>query len=154
MTVLHIVPIVCSTISIWFAFDQWFFLRIFLKKDIEPHAHHFLTSYWKSFVDSGVPIVLVGVAGTAASTAVVLSTDTDGVLRDKGSYHWYMASAIFAVGHLSFAAKILPVIRDLQNDGLTPALRRWLRVHNTRALTVDLACWVSCMVASAKTLSP
>lgn len=154
MTILHIAPIVCSTISIWFAFDQWFFLRIFLKKDIEPQTRHFLTSYWTTFADDGIPIVLLGVAGTAASTVAVLTTDSDNILREKGSYYWYMASAIFAVSHLTFAAKILPVIKDLKEGGLGPALRRWIRVHNTRALTVDLACWVTCMVASAKTLSP
>lgn len=153
MSILHLVPVVTSTVSLWFAFDQYFFLGIFLHKDVETGAKHVLTPYWNTMIGTGLGYVVAPLVSTIASTVAILSTTSAGLLRDKGSYSWYVASAFFAAGHFAFVSAILPKIRSQSNGGLTPALRQWMRVHITRAVTVDLLCWVACLVASAKTLS-
>ncbi|KAH8765043.1 hypothetical protein F5883DRAFT_421771, partial [Diaporthe sp. PMI_573] len=71
----------------------------------------------------------------------------------KGSYLRYISSIFLAAGHFIFIPTVLPKIRSLSDSGLTPALRQWMRVHITRAVTVDLFYWITCLVASAKTLS-
>lgn len=153
MSILHLIPVVTSTVSLWFAFDQYFFLGIFLHKDVEPGAKHVLTPYWNTMFRTGLRYVIAPLVGTIASTVAILSTTSTELLRDRGSYSWYIASALLAAGHFAFVPAVLPKIRSLSNGGLTPALRQWMRVHVTRSITVDLFCWVACLVASAKTLS-
>lgn len=153
MPVLHLLPVVTSTVSLWFAFDQYFFLGIFLHKDVEPGAKHVLTPYWNTMIGTGLGYVIAPLVGTIASTATILNTTSTELLQDKGSYSWYIASIVLALGHFTFVPAVLPKIKSLSNGGLTPALRQWMRVHVTRAVTVDLFCWVACLIASAKTLS-
>lgn len=153
MSILHLVPVVTSTISLWFAFDQYFFLSIFLHKDVEPGAKHVLTPYWNIMIGTGLGYVIAPLVGTMASVAWILNTTSTELLQAKGSYSWYIASAALAAGHFIFVPAILPKIRGLSNGGLTPILRQWMRMHVTRAVTVDLFCWVATLIASAKTFS-
>lgn len=153
MSILHLVPVVTSTVSLWFAFDQYFFLGIFLHKDVEPGAKHVLTPYWNAMISTSLSYVIAPLVGTLASTAAIFTTISTELLRDKGSYPWYIASLALAAGHFAFVPAVLPKIRSLSKGGLTPALRQWMRIHVTRSVTVDLFCWVACLVASAKTLS-
>lgn len=153
MSILHLIPVVTSTVSLWFAFDQYFFLGLFLHKGVEPGAKHVLTPYWNTMIDTGLGYVVAPLIGTIASTIAILSTTSAELLRAKGSYPWYIAGAVLAAGHFAFVPAVLPKIRSLSSGGLTPALRQWMRVHVTRSVTVDLFCWVACLVATAKTLS-
>lgn len=153
MSMLYLAPVVTSTVSLWFAFDQYFFLGIFLHKDVEPGAKHVLTPYWYIMISTGLGYVIAPLVGTMASIAWILNTTSTELLQAKGSSSWYVASAVLAAGHFAFVPAILPKIRGLSNGGLTPMLRQWMRVHVTRAVTVDLFCWVTAVVASAKTLS-
>jgi hypothetical protein len=153
MSLLYLVPVVTSTVSLWFAFDQYFFLGIFLHKDVEPGAKHVLTPYWNTMITTGLQYVIGPLLGTAGATAAILYTTPSEVLREKNCYSWYIASMAFAAGHFTFAPAILPKIRGLQEGGLTPTLRQWMRVHVARAITVDFLCWVTSLVACAKVLS-
>lgn len=153
MSILYLIPVVTSTVSLWFAFDQYFFLGIFLRKNVEPGAKHVLTPYWNTMFSTGLGYVIAPLVGTIASTVAILGTTSTELLLERGSYSWYIASALLAAGHFAFVPAVLPKIKSLSNGGLTPALRQWMRVHLTRAITVDLFCWVACLVASAKTLS-
>ncbi|KAG7406364.1 hypothetical protein LZL87_013643 [Fusarium oxysporum] len=153
MSILHLVPVVTSTVSLWFAFDQFFFLGLFLNKKVEPTAKDTLTPYWNTMINTGLPIVVAPLLGTIASTTAILATTREEYLRDKGSFSWYIASTALAASHFAFVPIILPKIKGLQNGGLTPILRQWMRIHITRSVTVDLFCWITCIVASAKTLS-
>ncbi|KAF5671216.1 integral membrane protein [Fusarium heterosporum] len=153
MSILHLVPVVTSTVSLWFAFDQFFFLGIFLNEKVESHAKETITPYWNTMINTGLPIVIAPLLGTIASTAAILGTTSEEYLRNKGSFSWYIASTALAASHFAFVPIILPKIKGLQTGGLTPTLRQWMRIHITRSVTVDLFCWITCIVASAKTLS-
>ncbi|KAL2756320.1 hypothetical protein ACRALDRAFT_1063703 [Sodiomyces alcalophilus JCM 7366] len=153
MSILHLVPVVTSTVSLWFAFDQFFFLGIFLNKKVEPNAKDVITPYWNTMINTGLPIVIAPLLGTIASTIAIVTTTSEEHLRQKGSFSWYIASIALAAAHFAFVPIILPKIKGLQNGGLTPVLRRWMGIHVTRSVTVDLFCWITCIVASAKTLS-
>ncbi|KAG8161792.1 hypothetical protein KVR01_008779 [Diaporthe batatas] len=149
MSFLHLAPVVTSTVSLWFAFDQYFFLGIFLHKDVELRAKHVLTPYWNTMINTGLGYVVAPLFCTIASTAAILNNTPTGLLQAKGSY----ACAAFAAGHFAFVPAVLPKIRGLSNGGLTPVLRQWMRVHVSRSLTVDFLCWATAVVAAAKTLS-
>ncbi|KAL1866680.1 hypothetical protein Daus18300_006624 [Diaporthe australafricana] len=151
MSVLHLIPVVTSTVSLWFAIDQYFFLGIFLHKDIEPGTKHVLTPDWKTTIATGLGYVIAPLVVTIASTASILNITSTKLLQDKGSCCWYIASAVLTAGHSTFVSAILPRIRSLSNGGLTPARSMWRRMHVTRTVTVDHSCWVACLGASAKT---
>lgn len=152
MAFLYLAPLVTSTVSLWFAFDQFFFLGVFLHEKVKPHAKNVLTPYWNTMIDTGL-LVIAPLLGTMVFTATIITRTSEEVLRNKGSYSWYIASILLAAGHFSFVPIALPKIRRLQSGGLTPTLRQWMRVHVARTLSVDLFCWITCLVACAKTLS-
>lgn len=158
MTLLYLVPLISSTCSLYFAWDQFFFLRLLLKKDIQTHSNRLQASYWKTFFPQAAGIVVGLISITSGSTCAILRTSA-GLLQDKGSYNWYLAGGTLALCHLFWVPRIKPVIESLQDSEkdieMGPqVLQRWINIHTTRALTVDIACWVSCIVAAVKTLSP
>lgn len=153
MTILHLVPVITSTVSLWFAFDQYFFLGIFLHKDVEPSAKHVLTPYWNTMIGTGLGFIIAPLVGTIASTTTILNTTSTELLQQRGSYLWYVASIALALGHFAFVPVVLPKIRALSDGGVTPALRQWMRIHITRSVTFDLFCWLACLIATTKTLS-
>ncbi|ROT36439.1 hypothetical protein SODALDRAFT_335540 [Sodiomyces alkalinus F11] len=153
MSILHLVPVITSTVSLWFAFDQFFFLGIFLNKKVEPYTKEVITPYWNTMINTGLPAIILPLLGTIASTTAILTTTSEEVLRAKGSFGWYIASTALAAAHFGFVPIIMSQIKGLQNGGLTPVLRRWMVIHVTRSVTVDLFCWITCIVASSMTLS-
>lgn len=153
MSILHLVPIITSTVSLWFAFDQYFFLGIFLRKDVEPSAKHVLTPYWNTMIGTGLGYVIAPLVGTMTSTATILHTTSTELLQEKGSYYWYITSIALAAGHFAFVPVVLPKIKALSDGGLTPALRKWMHIHVTRSVTVYFVCWVACVIASTRILS-
>ncbi|KAK7750070.1 hypothetical protein SLS62_008063 [Diatrype stigma] len=158
MSLLYLVPAISSTCSLFFAWDQFVFLRLFLKKDVQPHGNRLQSSYWKSFFPQAVVVVFAGIGTTAGASFTLMATQSD-ILLAKGTYNWYLAGAVLAIAHLPFAPTIMPTIKRLQDpkkdvDSGTATLQKWLRIHTTRALTVDLGSWICCVVAATKTLSP
>lgn len=74
MSILHLVPVVTSTVSLRFALDQCFFLGIFLHKDVEAVAKHMLTPYWNTMISTRLAYVIAPLFGSVASTAAILHT--------------------------------------------------------------------------------
>ncbi|EFQ34564.1 hypothetical protein CGRA01v4_13935 [Colletotrichum graminicola] len=153
MSLLYFVPVVSSTVTLWLAVDQYLFFGIFLNKKVEPSTKDVLTPYWNRMIETVVPAIIAPLLVTVASTTAILSTTSEELLREKGSFPWYIASTALAASHFAFVPIILPKIRGIQNGALTPGLRRWMRIHIVRSVTVDLLAWITCIVASAKTLS-
>ncbi|KAK1569734.1 uncharacterized protein LY79DRAFT_594715 [Colletotrichum navitas] len=153
MSLLYFVPVVSSTVTLWLAVDQYLFFGIFLNKKVEPNTKDVLTPYWNRMIETVVPAIIAPLLVTVASTTAILSTTSEELLRGKGSFSWYIASTALAASHFAFVPIILPKIRSIQNGALTPGLRRWMRIHIVRSVTVDLLAWITCIVASAKTLS-
>ncbi|KAI1136027.1 hypothetical protein F5Y05DRAFT_122069 [Hypoxylon sp. FL0543] len=157
MSFLYLVPVISSTSALYFAWDQYLFLSIFLKKDIQAPSNRLQSSYWQTFFPRGSAAVLGLISITSGASFALLRTQA-AILQEKNSYNWYLAGGILALCHLLWAPSIMPVVDTLQdskkdvNEG-TITLRRWINIHLTRALTVDLACFVSCVVAAAKTIS-
>ncbi|KAH9908267.1 hypothetical protein F4778DRAFT_776576 [Xylariomycetidae sp. FL2044] len=156
-TILYLVPALSSTCSLYFAWDQLFFLRLFLKKDIRHHGNRLQASYWQSFFPVAAPII-IGLIFVTSGTSFALLRTSDAVLQQKKTYNWYLAGGALALCHFLWVPPIKPVIDKLQDDKKNveegaATLQRWLNIHTTRFLTVDIACWVACVVAAAKTLS-
>ncbi|KAI1392920.1 putative integral membrane protein [Hypoxylon trugodes] len=156
-TLLNVVPVISSTCQLWFGWDQYEFLQLFLKRDIQAQSNQLLPSYFTTFFNRGAPRVGGLLLTTIVSSAANLRYAPGNLLHERGSFIWYSAAIGFALGHLTYFPFIFPHIRAITSDAKeknVTELKNWLYVHNWRTLTVDLAGWVCCIVATVKTLSP
>ncbi|KAI1635702.1 putative integral membrane protein [Biscogniauxia mediterranea] len=151
--ILPLVPVISTTCSLWFAWDQYEFLTLFRKPDLQPLSNKLLPSYFTSFFNRGAPRVLGLLSTTVLSCGAILRYSPGTILHDRGAFSWYVAGLSFALGHQIYVPFILPSIRALRGDAKernVAELESWLRVHTWRSLTVDLAAWICCLVATLK----
>ncbi|KAI0382851.1 putative integral membrane protein [Hypomontagnella monticulosa] len=169
--IVHLIPVISSTCSLWFAWDQYEFLMVFCKPELRSLSNKLLTPYFTTFFNRGAPRVVALLATTALSCGYILRYSPCAILGDSAS--WYIAGKpaqnaewisnnnlmpiglSFALGHLVWAPVILPSIRAIQGDAKennVAELQNWLRIHAWRSLTVDIAAWVCCIVATTKCL--
>ncbi|KAI4861086.1 putative integral membrane protein [Hypoxylon rubiginosum] len=156
-TLLRIAPVISTTCSLWFGWDQYEFLQLFLKPDIQGHSNEMLPSYFNTFFGRGARRVVGLLLTTILTSAANLRYAPDGLLHERGSFIWYSGAIAFALGHQIYVPFILPSIKAITGDAKEKnvnELKKWLYVHNWRTLTVDLAGWACCIVAAVKTLSP
>lgn len=155
MLLLRASPLITSTCSLWYAWDEQFFLSIFTRPENEFESSALLPSYFNTFFQRGTASVLTVLALTLSSSAANLYTDRS-VLSARGSLKWYIAGTILSAAHLLFAPLIVPVIKaiveDREGENAVPNVKEWLRVNAIRTLTVDLAAWGAFAIAVTRTL--
>ncbi|KAI0898770.1 putative integral membrane protein [Annulohypoxylon nitens] len=154
-TLLHLVPVISSICTLWFAWDQYEFMTLFRKPDLHDLSNKLLPSYFTSFFSRGAPRVVGLLTTTILSTGGILRYSPGTALHDNGAFPWYVAGLLFAVGHQTFIPFFLPHVRAIEKDAKEKnvvELESWLRIHTRRSLTVDLAAWVCCIVATLKGL--
>ncbi|ORY13673.1 hypothetical protein BCR34DRAFT_599644 [Clohesyomyces aquaticus] len=158
---LRVSPLLTSTCSLWYAWDQHFFLSIFLSPTHLAQSNDILPSYFRVFFRGGVTRVLVLLSLTMATSAANIYSyahrGSSHALREKGALAWYVAGAGFAAAHLLFvpavAPRIVAISEDKSKGNSTQDLRAWLRVNAVRMLTVDLAAWGCLGVGVMKALN-
>ncbi|KAI6085819.1 putative integral membrane protein [Hypoxylon rubiginosum] len=155
-TLLRIAPVISSTCQLWFGWDQYEFLQLFLKPDIQGHSNKMLPSYFDTFFSRGAPRVVGLLLTTILTSAANIRYAPGQLLHERGSLIWYSSAIAFALGHQIYFPFIYPSIKAVTSDVKeknVDELKKWLYVHNWRTLTVDLAGWVCCIVAAVKTVS-
>ncbi|KAI1647132.1 putative integral membrane protein [Daldinia loculata] len=156
IALLRITPAISSTCSLWFGWDQYEFLQLFLDPSKRDLVNQLLPSYFSTFFDRGAPRVVGLLLITILSSAANLRYAPGNLLHERGSFIWYSGAIVFALGHQVYFPFVLPKIRAISGDAKeknVSELKGWLYVHNWRTLTVDLAGWVCCVVAAVKTFS-
>lgn len=152
---LRLAPLLSSTCSLWFAWDQNLFLHNFIHPANRPASNRSLPSYFRTFFHSGLPSVLT-LLGLPISTAGLNLVVDKSSLSTSHSREWYAAGAAFTVGHALYAPVVAPIVRAISEDhskgNSTRDLERWLWWNFLRMLTVDLAAWVCFGVGVMRTL--
>lgn len=156
LTLLRLAPIISSTASLALAWDQHWMLRIFTLPELERDSAQYLPKWFSAFFRAGLPSMLAFLSVTVATATVNLCTTESLLLKQRGSYYWYVAGAALAAGHLLFVPAVAPRIQatvaDEGKKGKSVAeLRRWLRVNAISGLTTNLGTWVCCVIAVVKT---
>ncbi|KAI1310355.1 hypothetical protein F5Y03DRAFT_345912 [Xylaria venustula] len=152
---LHLVPVMSSTSSLWYAWDQYEQMALFRMSELRGLSNQLLPKYFPSFFARGTPRVLGLLLTTAVSCGVILRSSS-ALMRDTGAFPWYVAGLSLAISHLAWAPAILPLVRAMEKDAREKNIAHldaWLRLHVWRSLTVDLGAWVCCIVATIKLLS-
>lgn len=155
LVILRTAPLITSTCSLWFAWDQHFFLKLFLQPEHREQSRKILPSYFEAFFRRGVISVLSLLTLTISTTIANLYIERS-ALQSRHSFRWYIAGAALTTSHLLFVPFIAPtvqsIIEDQSGSNTDNALQEWLHVNTIRGLTVDLAAWVTLGVAVARTL--
>lgn len=161
-TLLLVTPLVSSTCSLWFAWDQDFFLGILTRPPVDhDQADAILPAYITGFFGSGpwAVVSLVGATFWSSLAAVWLERP---LLRGRGSTALYAGAAALAAGHLVYVPAVAWKLKSLMDDDTAAAeegtdnvgmLRRWLGVNRTRMLTTDVGAWLCAVVAVSRTLT-
>jgi len=157
LVVLRAAPLVSSTCSLLYAWDQHFFLSILNRPENRKLSKPLLPSYFNTFFHKGVWIVLGCLAVTSSTSVANLYTQRS-VLRARDSFWWYVGGAALSIGHLLFVPLIAPSVQrtveakpDSEPDA-NASLDDWLSINFVRMVTVDLAAWLAVGVAVVKTL--
>lgn len=155
LVALRAAPLVSSTCTLLFAWDQHLFLSNFNLPETRKQTGLIISPYFKSFFQRAIWQVLGFITVTASTSVLNLYTGRP-LLNARGSASWYMAGATLSAGHLLFVPIIAPKVRDLAEDtkgDSNDSLDRWLSINAVRGLTVDLAAWVACIIAVGKTFA-
>ncbi|KAI0006692.1 hypothetical protein F4779DRAFT_620344 [Xylariaceae sp. FL0662B] len=150
-----LVPLVLSTCTLWFAWDQYEFLTLFRKPDLEALNSQLLPSYCTSFFHRGVPRVIALLTTTVLSCGAILWYSRGTLLHDRGAFPRYVAGLFCVTGHLAWIPFIHPNVLALHEDAEEenfPELELQLHIRTWWSLTVDFAAWVYCVVATVKSL--
>lgn len=155
LVALRAAPLISSTCTLLFAWDQTFFLSLMNQPQNRAKTKPVLRGYFNSFFYRATGSVCAFVALTTSTSAVNVYTQRD-LLRSRGSLNWYIAGAALAAGHLLFVPAIAPSCQALVEAGedtdTNRVLDEWLWINTARMVTVDLAAWTAIVVAVFKTL--
>ncbi|PYI32196.1 hypothetical protein BP00DRAFT_342185 [Aspergillus indologenus CBS 114.80] len=153
---LRLAPLVSSTCSLWFAWDQNLFLRTFVHPANRAASDRSLPTYFRTFFRSGVTWVLVLLGFSLATAGMNIVTDRAS-LAQRQSLRWYVAGAALTAGHTLYAPVVAPIVRAISEDHSkghsTRDLERWLWWNFLRMVTVDLGAWVCFGVGAIQTLN-
>lgn len=156
LTALRAAPLVSSTCTLLFAWDQHLFLSLLNSPspEIRSKSKPLLRPYFSIFFRRGLLMVLTFILASTASAAANLRVRSDG-LRARGSFAWYVAGAALSAGHLAYVPWIAPSVRDVveaTGEDVIEKLDGWLALNWRRMVTVDLGAWIAFGVAVAGTL--
>ncbi|KAI1641218.1 hypothetical protein F4809DRAFT_216543 [Biscogniauxia mediterranea] len=155
MVALRAAPLVSSTCTLLYAWDQHLFLSLLNARQVREHSRPMIPIYFKKLFYRALPMVL-GFLTVTTSTAVANLYTQRATLQARGSLWWYTAGAALAVSHLGFVPFIAPSVKGMieasSEDDANKSLDEWLSVNMIRSLTVDLGAWIAVTVAVVKTL--
>ncbi|VUC22692.1 unnamed protein product [Clonostachys rosea] len=165
-TLLLTTPLISSSCSLWFSLDQHCFFSNLVKPNVrgadEVLPPYFANTFWANLWKV---VGLLGVTTWSSVGAIYLSRP---LLRARGSFPWYVATAALATGHLFFVPLVAPSVAALIEDRGHQAsseakkgkgksnsdyMRDWLGVNLVRMVTADLGAWVCAVVAVTTTFA-
>lgn len=152
---LRAAPLVSSTCTFLYAWDQHLFLSNFNLPETRALSKPVISPYFKAFFRRAIWQVLGFITVTASTSVLNLYTGRPS-LDARGSAWWYTAGAVLSTSHLFFAPLIAPNVQGLveeTKEDINDMLDKWLSINAVRSLTVDLAAWAACVVAVGKTLA-
>jgi hypothetical protein len=138
---LHLLPVISSLVSLQFAYDEYFFLSCWTKREYRAQANKLLPRWFTNWAPAGTKVVFgsftLSIASGLANAATIWNGSGDLIAMLS-----YLAGTPFAAGHLLIfgptAVKLLASIRRIGSDAPSAeALELWLKMHATRSIVVD-----------------
>ncbi|RDA87854.1 hypothetical protein CP532_2949 [Ophiocordyceps camponoti-leonardi (nom. inval.)] len=160
LVLLRTIPLISSTCSLLYGWDQHFFLSLLNNPDENRRlSRALLPSYFAPFFRRGLPFVLSAVAVSfgsgIANFFVVGRSSSSSSSSSASSLRCYLLGSLLAASHLLYVPFIAPSCsRLLSREAPDPNadLDDWLSVNALRSLTVDLGAWLAFVVATVGSL--
>ncbi|EYB33453.1 hypothetical protein SNK03_004025 [Fusarium graminearum] len=139
---LRLLPVISSLVSLQFAYDEYFFLSCWTRRQYRAQANELLPLWFTNWAPAGTKVVFGSFTLSLSSGLANAVTIWRGT-GDQITALSYMAGTLFAAGHLLVfgptAIKLLAKIRRNDADAQsTESLEMWLKMHATRSFVVDL----------------
>ncbi|KAM0331710.1 hypothetical protein ACHAQA_003389 [Verticillium albo-atrum] len=148
-TLLRVAPLVASSFSVWYSWDQYMFLNIFLRAEHRQQANAILPTYFSAFFKPGLGLIL-GLYSLSIGTGVANAVSS---ACGPQSAPLYLAGVVFSVAHFTFVPWVKNHVYNIANDkgatGSVDELRKWLTVHSIRSLLVDIPGWLCFALAAS-----
>jgi hypothetical protein len=149
---LRLLPVISSTISMQFAYDEYAFLSCWMDTSYTAQANTLLPPWFKNWGPWGTNVVFGSFGLSLASGMANFLTGRERPEAMVGRY-WYAAGFVFAAAHLLVfgqkALKLLAMIRGGKPGGeSTVSMGKWLEMHRLRSFVVDLPAMVCFVVAA------
>lgn len=145
MTLFRVAPLVTASFSVCFSWDQQFFLQNFLHPTTRSKIDGILPAYFDTFFRAGLPRILVLFT---TSTALGIANAVTG---KPNTSRFYVAGAVLSAAHYLFVPWVMYPIRAIVHDEShgrsSEDLEKWLGVHTTRTLLVDVPAWACFFLA-------
>ncbi|KAI1769311.1 hypothetical protein GGR53DRAFT_153719 [Hypoxylon sp. FL1150] len=74
---LRLIPVISSTSSLWYAWDQYEQMTLFRKTELKTLSNQLLPRYFTSFFARGAPRVVGLLASTAISCGAIIRSSND-----------------------------------------------------------------------------
>lgn len=159
-TLLRLTPIVSSTTSLIWAYDEFTSFSAWMDPAYRSEADSVLPAWFKNWAQKGNFVLLT-------SFPISLATGIANVLSMPGPAKsitwtsprlWYGLGSFFALAHMFFGPRALGLLAEIQQKGkvdnegkrasATDAMGRWLRMHTERTPITDLPALL-CFVTAA-----
>ncbi|PHH82554.1 hypothetical protein CDD82_5574 [Ophiocordyceps australis] len=155
-TALLMAPLVSSTASLVFGWDQHLLMAPLTRAEAQPHGNLVLPAFWRVVLGRSAVQVL-SLLGLTAGTAAAAVVGNGPLVRARNAAAWYVGAAALAVGHLGFVPFVARRIRRMaqeETDDNVELQRQWLSINLVRTATTDAGAWVCALVAVCRVLGP
>ena len=153
MLLLRIAPVITSTATLTYAWDQELFLRPFVRDSIRSKANPVLPEYATTWLERGYWMIVILYP---ASLTLSLANIFAGHRPDVATQRVYWAGAAFTIGHFLFGQKAIRLLHAIESDeskgNSTDDLKSWLDNNAIRSFAVDLPAWLSFVAAAMMSL--
>lgn len=156
LVALRVAPLVSSTCTLLYAWDQQFFFGALNAPERRTISQPVLSPYFRAAFYPGL-VFVVSVLGVTTWSSIANLYTHRAALHANQSFVWYVAGAVLSASHLLFVPAIASSCKalidtDSKESDASAALDKWLSINRLRMWTVDLAAWGATIVAVTKTL--
>ncbi|KAL4954424.1 hypothetical protein BDW69DRAFT_163231 [Aspergillus filifer] len=160
LRLVRVAPLITTTASLMFAWDEHWFLSGFLSHkfnaeadpDYQEHSEALLPRYFRRFFEQGIFIIAgLNCCTLTSSIANLVLSRRASTSQSAVTTRLYAAGLGFTVLHFLFVPLVAYPIRDIMEDrskGETRKdLKKWIDIHRVRVLIADLPGWMSFLTA-------
>jgi len=152
---LRLCPIISSTTSLVWAYDEYTFLGAWMNPTYRAQADALLPPWFITWAPKGTRVLFTSfpislIAGIANAYTHRASLEATGALK------FYWLGVFFALAHFFYggmAVRLLKAIRNGEPEGkTTKSMGDWLRMHWARTFTTDLPAVICFTIAAVVAL--
>ncbi|KAF8216542.1 hypothetical protein K438DRAFT_1797406 [Mycena galopus ATCC 62051] len=155
LKLLRLSPIISSTTSLVWAYDEYTFLGAWTNPQYRTQADALLPSWFKTWAPNGT-LVLFSSFPMSLITGIANAYTHSASLQATGALPFYWLGVFFALAHFFYgrvALRLLKAIREGEPEGkTTKSMGDWLRMHSARTFTTDLPAFISFTIAAVLAL--